>query len=392
MEIRCLRVDDLEQAWALDQEAFNSSDERKQGFLRWEPARLIGAFDGGRLVAMSGAIGFGQFFGGRSVPMGGLSSVAVAADRRGEGLAGRVVAPCLHAMRERGEAISSLYPATTTFYRSLGWEVAGSLAWRTLSPRHLAKLPRPSAGRVRPANDADRPGIRACYARFARSASGLLDRPEAWWRFHEEDGGDRRVFVAEDDNDIAGYLVYRHRPGEYQDMGGPFGLAVADFVWNTRDAGLALWRVLGSSSTQVDRILYRSALEDAAALLLPEQDSNMLVDMRWMTRVIHLERAVEARGFPVGVEVEVPLEVQDPQLPANAGRWVLHVHKRRARVERGGSGGVELDVGALSSLYTGWASTAALARAGRLRGGSDEARGALDAAFAGPVPWLLDEF
>ncbi len=393
MEIRALVQDDLEQAWALDREAFNSPLERKEHFLRWEPARLIGAFDGGRLVATSGAFGFAQFFGGRSVPMGGLSSVAVATDRRGEGLAARVVVPCLRAMRERGEVISSLYPATTALYRGLGWEVAGSLAWRSLAPRQLEKLPGPSRGRARPATREDQPEMRACYTRFARGANGLLDRSDAWWWFHEHDDQERRVYVAEDEaGSVTGYVAYRARAGEHSSKGGPFRLALGDFVWNTRDAGLALWRLLGSWSSQVDRILYRGAVEDSAALLLPEQDAAMLVDMRWMTRLVDVEGAVAARGFPAGVAAEVSLAVEDAQLPENAGRWVLHVHERRGRLERGGPGAIALDVGALSSLYTGWATTSTLARAGRLRGGSDEERGALDAVFAGPTPWLMDEF
>jgi Sterol carrier protein domain len=49
-------------------------------------------------------------------------------------------------------------------------------------------------------------------------------------------------------------------------------------------------------------------------------------------------------------------------------------------------------VGALASLYSGWSSSALLARAGLLAGGSAADRAALDAAFAGPAPWLLDEF
>jgi len=80
----------------------------------------VGAFDGPRLVAMSGAHAFGQDFGGRRVPMAGLSSVAVAPHRRGEGLARRVITMCLADRRERGQAISSLYPATTGLYRRLG--------------------------------------------------------------------------------------------------------------------------------------------------------------------------------------------------------------------------------------------------------------------------------
>ena len=51
-----------------------------------------------------------------------------------------------------------------------------------------------------------------------------------------------------------------------------------------------------------------------------------------------------------------------------------------------------LAIGAFSSLYTGWASTETLRRAGKLAGGSDAQCAALDAAFAGPTPWMVDEF
>ena len=89
MEIRSLREDELEQAWELDRYAFNTPARRRELFLRWDPSRLVGAFESGRLVALTGGLDFGQFFGGRSVPMGGLSSVSVAPDRRGRGLAKR---------------------------------------------------------------------------------------------------------------------------------------------------------------------------------------------------------------------------------------------------------------------------------------------------------------
>jgi hypothetical protein len=49
-------------------------------------------------------------------------------------------------------------------------------------------------------------------------------------------------------------------------------------------------------------------------------------------------------------------------------------------------------VNGFSSLYTGWATTAALERAGLLTGGSPAERAALDAAFGGATPWMLDEF
>jgi len=51
----------------------------------------------------------------------------------------------------------------------------------------------------------------------------------------------------------------------------------------------------------------------------------------------------------------------------------------------------QLDRVAFASLYSGWAQTATLARAGLLQGGSAVERALLDAAFAGSTPWLSEE-
>ncbi len=45
----------------------------------------------------------------------------------------------------------------------------------------------------------------------------------------------------------------------------------------------------------------------------------------WMLRVIDAPAAIEARGFPAGVSVSVPLLVSDDTRPANSGRWRLTV-------------------------------------------------------------------
>jgi predicted acetyltransferase len=127
--------------------------------------------------------------------------------------------------------------------------------------------------------------------------------------------------------------------------------------------------------------------------VLREQVFETLVDFRWMTRVIDAPGAVAARGFPAGLAVEVPLRLRDEVAPANAGDYVLTVQKGRGELAHSqGGAGPELDVRGLSSLYTGWADSAALARTGLLHGGSPEQRAALDAAFGGSAPWMLDEF
>jgi predicted acetyltransferase len=111
-----------------------------------------------------------------------------------------------------------------------------------------------------------------------------------------------------------------------------------------------------------------------------------------MLRLVDAAQAIAARGYPPGVRATVALELADDECPANAGRFVLVVADGSGRLERGGRGDVRLGVGAFASLYSGWASAATLARTGLLAGAADADLAALDAAFAGSSPWLLDEF
>ncbi len=395
MQIRTLRDSELDAAFDLDADAFHQGEEKRTPFLRFfDPARVVGAFEAGRLIAMSSALGFGQYFGGRSVPMGGLSSVAVAPDARGRGLAKRVIRGCIEAMRERGEVVSSLYPATTSLYRSLGWELGGNLAILKTPAASLRGLPRPEIGRTRPLAEEDWPAIRAAYDGLASTVNGCLDRPPRWWEARELAWKDRDVYVFEGATGaLEGYLIYHQIDGEWSHLGGEFGIVVDEFVTLTRDAGLGLWGLLASWAPQVDQISFRGAIDASTLLVLPEQVFETLAEVRWMTRVVDAAGAVAARGFPAGLDVEVPLRLRDDIVGDNDGDFVLTVQKGRGMLAAAQGGtGPSIDVRGFSSLYTGWADTALIGRAGLLSGGSSEQRSALDAAFAGNTPWMLDEF
>jgi predicted acetyltransferase len=393
VQVRRLRDSDLERAWELDRECFQAPEERRDEFLRTPPEELAGAFEGARLVALGRAIPLGQFFGGRRVAMGGVSSMATAPDRRGRGLAGRILRECLEIMRERGDALSALYPATTSLYRRHGWELAGSCVVRTLAPGALAALPEPRGVALRPGSLDEAGTLAGCYAELARRSDGFVDRSEARWGLLRRTWRGCRLYFAEDaDGRARGYLVYRQIAGEHHSLGAPFRIQVEDHVALDRDALLALWRLLGSMASQVDRIVYRGTSEDPLLWLLPEQQHEALARVRWMTRVVDAARAVESRGFAPGLELEVGLALDDEVLEANRGPFVLRVSGGRGRLERGGGGALRLGAGAFASLYTGGAGAATLARVGLLEGGSERERADLGAAFAGPAPWMLDPF
>jgi predicted acetyltransferase len=394
-EIRFLTQNDVEQAFRLDQQAFNTPEERRKLFIkRAVPERKHGAFVDGRLVATTHVHGFGQFFGGRSVPMGGVGDVAVAPEHRGKGLGRRIMTEALHAMRARGEVISALFPATTTLYRGVGYELAGAAVWHQVSPQMLRNLRGRNALETRKVEKGDDPvGIRRCYERVAPDVNGWVDRDDRRWQslwdwWHE---GQYVYGCQNADGEVEAYLVYRHEPTP-PGAGGDFGLRVEQIVAATPEGLRAVWWTLASSASLVDAITFAASPEDALLLLMPEQRIGVRGQVRWMLRIIDAPAAVSARGYPPSLEFEVPLSVEDALLVDNSGDWTLHLAEGKGRLEPGGSGGPRLGIGALSSLYTGWASTATLSRAGLLEGGSSAQRRALDAAFAGPTPWMMEEF
>src|SRR6266516_3293131 len=83
------------------------------------------AFEDDRVVATARTYDLRQWFGGRAVPMAGIASVATVPERRGSGIATELMRSVMRAARRDGKPIATLYPATVTVYRRLGYEYAG---------------------------------------------------------------------------------------------------------------------------------------------------------------------------------------------------------------------------------------------------------------------------
>ena len=137
---------------------------------------LWGAFAGDRLVAVVGDRVQGQWFGGRVVPASGISSVSVAAGERGKGYAQLLVARVLAAARERGAAVSTLFPTAPALYRRMGWEETGVLTWWDLPTSALAGLRPPPGTTTRPCNGRGQGNYPRPVRRGSRTDATVISR------------------------------------------------------------------------------------------------------------------------------------------------------------------------------------------------------------------------
>ncbi len=353
--------------------------------------RLVAELDG-RLVGHLGAWELGHHLGGRRVSTAGISAVVVAPEVRGRGVGGQLVRAGLEAARERGEALASLFPLTRHVYRRHGFELAGAYPNVEIDSAALAALSAAPEVELTPAGSDDLDRMLALERDLARSEPGMLDRSRDFALRTLRPGEHDLAVLALRDGALTGYVVYGHGPAT--EDGAFYRLEVSELVGRDAPTLRALWRVLGSSTSAARTVEATVAPEDALELWLPERAWRARpVTWRWMTRLVDPAAAVAARGWPSGAHGVCQLHLSDPSWPELDGPWTLELDgEGGAQLTRGGDGHVAVDVGALASWFTGWASATQLARYGRLTGASPADLRLLDLATTGPTPWVRSFF
>ncbi|SDY60107.1 Predicted acetyltransferase [Modestobacter sp. DSM 44400] len=392
MTIRPLTADDLPAAWELGRLAFGGPAEAPLHALREIPGTFrLGAFDdAGRLVGKVTDLAHEQWWGGRRMAAADVSGVAVRPESRGGGLARTLLTELLARVRDRGAAVSALYPTVTAVYRSMGWEVAGALRAADLD---IAALPRPrDTGSVslRPGGPDDLPAVTDLYEEVARARDGLLTRRGGIFDEPTETPLPRdvdAVTLAEDGGRLVGALLF----GRGRGYGADSRLEVHDLLAATPQAGRALVGVLAGWTTVARTVRVPLLAGDAVSVALPLERAGTHASQPWMHRPVDVVRAVADRGWPGHLRGRVAFALTDAAAPWNAGVWQLELADGAGELTRvTAEPELTLDVRGFAVLYCGVGTGRGLAQAGLAGGTADPA--ALDLLAGGPPAELLDYF
>jgi predicted acetyltransferase len=344
----------------------------------------------GELVAGFGYVPMGQWFGGANVPCYGITVVGVAPEQRGTGVGLSMLRMMLEELQREGIPLSSLYPATVSFYKRVGFERAG---YRLIYELPLNEIEvRESDASMVPVTESDYPTLRELYERRARLSPGNLERPEWMWQ-RKLQSDEQRYFryLVTRDGAPEGYLIYRQG-----DTNTP--ISVVDSCVLTPEAGRRLLKFFAGHRSMIESVTWAGGPLDPFAYLLREpmvavarSRVKTTLSLDWMLRLVDVSKALALRGYPTGLNAELHLDVRDDILPSNEGRLVLEIAGGRGEVRPGGQGRIRLDVRDLAALYSSFMSPAELRTLGTLDGpDADLALGG--AVFAGPRPWMADMF
>ncbi|MEV7989239.1 GNAT family N-acetyltransferase [Micromonospora sp. NPDC085948] len=393
VHVRELAADDLDAAWELGRFAFGS-DPQPPAHATVTPAGMTryGAFDAsGRLVGKAVDRHHDQWWSGRAVPAADVAGVAVAPETRGRGVARALLTALLRGARERGAAVSALYPTVAAPYRACGWEAAGVLRTVDLAtaalPRHR---PSPEVT-VRAGTPADLPAVADLYERVARHRNGMLTRRGELFDFFAADRGlpGDGLTLVEDDGDLVGYATWQRGRG----YGADSVLTVDEALAVTAEAARELVGVLASWASVAPTVRLCPLDGDAVSTVLPLEAARDHERDLWMHRPVDVARAVSARGWPAHARGVVDFTLTDALADWNTGTWRLTVTDGAAELTRvGGEADLRLDVRGFALLYAGAAQARSVAQAGLLHHSPSADPAALDLLGAGGPAQLLDYF
>jgi predicted acetyltransferase len=391
IEIRALTPDDAEQALRNQAVYFlqTFADEAKVERARstWEFDREIGAFDDGRLVALTGGMSFETTVpGGARVPTLGLTRVGVLPTHRRRGLLTSLIREQFRLALDRGDVLSGLWASEAPIYGRFGYGLAGLSANYEIDTREAQfRQPLTDTGHIRLLDHNEIAAvIPDLYSRIGTSTVGSITRNQSLWSHYLRDFSIERVTAAhwfaihtDVSGNTDGYVEYQKsasKPAEGH------AVDLVDLISATPESYAALWRfILDLDLVRVVQAEERPIDEPLRHLLANPRAMKLQPDSweEW-TRVLDVRRALELRTY--NTDESLTLHISDTFLPHNTG--VYSVGAGRTEPE------ISLDAEALGAVYLGGTSFGELATAGRLTELVPGAVTRADRLFATrPRPW-----
>jgi predicted acetyltransferase len=341
----------------------------------FEPDRSLVADDNGLVVGHAAAYTRDLTVPGGVVPAAHVTLVGVAPTHRRQGVLTRMMHRQLREISAGGrEPIAALWASEGKIYPRYGYGRAVHRLALDVSTLEVRTPVVTSGGRVRLVEPIDAYKLFAqVYETVRPDRPGWSTRDDRWWRSVLSDVPSARHgrtelhgAVHEMPDGPTGYAVWRTESAWA--AGGPAGTVhVRELVAADPQAYATLWRFL--LSTDLARsVTFDFATPDEPLLHLvdePRRLGAVLTDSLWI-RLVNLPGALAARRY--AAPVDVVLQVGDPLLPENAGRWRLTGGPRGATCTPTETpADLDCTVLELGAAYLGGTSLAALADAGRVR-------------------------
>ncbi|MCB8976430.1 MAG: GNAT family N-acetyltransferase [Ardenticatenaceae bacterium] len=348
---------------ATDDAARRRLKERAQQMHADPIVTVYGLFEAGELRGAMRLFDFTMRLHGVDMLVGGVGGVAVDLLHKKEHVAYDMLQFFQAHYREKGAALTTLYPFRPDFYRQMGYGYGRKINQYRLNP---ADLPQGNRQNVRVLDNSHRQELADCYRRIMLASNGIM----AQFDYELES-----IFTSQNlqrygywaDGQLRGYLLFTFDPipnGNFLRN----NIAVRTLMYEDAEALRGLLGFLRVQADQIEKVVINTQ-EEAFHLLLhdPRNGSQNLIPSGYhetntqgvgiMYRVIDVPRLFDLlANHNFGSQtVTVQLDLTDSFWPMCAGSWVLVAENGRITLNPSATPNVaiKLDIAEFSSLITG---------------------------------------
>ena len=324
--------------------------------------------------------------GGDTLPMAGITIVAVAPTHRRRGILRTMYTELHNRIADARYPIAGLTASEGGIYGRFGYGPA-TIEQEFSVDRRFARFrdEAPDPGGVRMVKPADHRGdLVEIYERWRLRTPGGLVRSKALWdelladRESVRRGGTEWFAFLHPD----GYALYRVFGDD------PMFVRVGEFTAVTTDAHVALCRALLGLDL-METVVFGTHPADPLPYLLTDHRVARLThneDDLWL-RIMDIPTALEARTYQS--ELSAVLEISDG-FRSDGGRFAVQIRDGRAHcTPTDAEADIRMDLDVLGSLYLGAHKASSYAAANRLHAKDSGLLSRLDAAFVSDVPAVL---
>lgn len=272
----------------------------------------------------------------------GVLAVAVLPYVRQTGVGKEMMRAVLRIYRDRGYELAALYAFRESYYRGVGYEVAGARYKIQVEAARLPRFNMSLPGRERGMDSVD--AIRDCYKTFAHRRSGLnLRGHKQWDRILNPDSHRTLYTVGEP---VEAYAVVQHSPDFWADQ------RIEELVWTTRRGYESILAVMSGIAINKSKLEwfeptdspYRAAYQSLGGKVVALEPQTMF-------RVVNVAKALE--GLKPTSTGEFTIEVIDDTLPENQGPWRVAFSPEGVEVTRTDEADLSIDVRQFAQAFLG---------------------------------------
>ena len=266
--------------------------------------------------------------GGAAVPTAAVTIVTVHPPYRRRGLLTQMMTHQLEKVAKRGDPLAALWASESLIYGRFGYGPASSRAVLSGTSRRLAFLPAVrTGGSVDEVTREEFLSVaRGLHESMRPDRPGTMVRDDDVWEFaifdkefaRRDSSEIRYVLHYDDAGDVDGYATYRFK-ADFDDE--PQGEVRIKEVWAEEPVAYAsIWRYLLDLDLARKFQLWSAPLDEPLRHLVTDARAveTKITDNLYL-RVVDVEAALRARKYAAGVDLVI--EIDDPILPANSGRY-----------------------------------------------------------------------